>query len=67
LLVVVLRVYSLEKPHELPYHPEMAGCRSWVDLGHRLSTHGVRPVLDDATFREQARTVRRRLQAIRHA
>jgi hypothetical protein len=67
LIVLMLRAYRLEDPYELPVRPELAGCRSWVDLGHPLSTQGVRPVLDDASFQAQVRRLRRLLEPVRYA
>ncbi|HEX4992100.1 MAG TPA: DUF1802 family protein [Rubrobacteraceae bacterium] len=50
LTVLVLRIYLLPGPVELPYGEAYAGCRSWIELDEPVSTEGSRPVLDDASF-----------------
>jgi hypothetical protein len=50
LYVLPTRVYRAAVPLELTEHPEYAGCRTWVDLGHDLPTEGATPVLSDAAF-----------------
>ncbi len=51
--VILLRVYQLPQPFQLPILPHYTGCKSWVDLEQELSTTGNRPVLDDDSFHEE--------------
>ncbi len=55
LYLILLRVYALPKPHQLPIKPEYGGCRSWVTLDQPLSTAGARPALSDAAFNARRR------------
>lgn len=50
LTLLVVRACTPPNPIVLPDSPHFAGCRSWVDLPSELSTTGLRPALDDATF-----------------
>ena len=47
---IVLRVYNLPRPFEIPYHSSYSGCTSWVTLETPLPTAGAVPALDDAAF-----------------
>ena len=50
LYVLLLRIYRLQEPYQLPVTEAYAGCKSWVDLGIDLSTAGARPALDHEVF-----------------
>ncbi len=50
LFLLVVRIYSAPRQFAIPLWPELAGCRSWVELPQPLSTAGLRPVLDDEQF-----------------
>ncbi len=50
LTVLVLRVYLLPEPVELPYSEAYAGCKSWIELEQPVSVAGARPVLEDDAF-----------------
>jgi hypothetical protein len=58
--VVLLRVYRLPEPLDLPMHRRYGGCRSWVALEEDVPVSGSSPVLDDGAFS-------RRVEAIRSA
>lgn len=45
---LVLRVYELDQPIQIEMTPELAGCKSWVDL--EVETGNYRPVLDEQNF-----------------
>ena len=60
--VLLLRVYRVPSPFELPVTPAYAGCRSWVDLEVELSTAGCLPILSDESFHQQIKTIRSVLQ-----
>lgn len=57
LAIVVVRVFQLAAPRLLPVAPHYAGCKSWVTLETSVALEGLRPVLDDATFHQRARTI----------
>jgi hypothetical protein len=50
LYLLVARVHSMPKPHEIEELPAYAGCKSWVELDKPLGTEGSTPVLSDADF-----------------
>jgi hypothetical protein len=56
--VLLLRVYRVPNPFELPVTPAYAGCRSWVDLEVELSTAGCQPVLSNESFSRQIQSIR---------
>ncbi|MDZ4821446.1 MAG: DUF1802 family protein [Planctomycetota bacterium] len=60
LFLLLVRVFEIPQPQLLVETPEFAGCKSWVELGEKLSTAGAQPILDDAQFD----AVRRRLEGI---
>ena len=57
LVLVIVRAFRLTAPCTLDVIPRYAGCKSWVDLDSSVPLEGVRPVLDDATFRERMQAV----------
>ena len=50
LTVLVLRVYLLPEPVELPYSEAYGGCKSWIGLEEPVSTARARPALSDEGF-----------------
>jgi hypothetical protein len=50
LTVLVLRVYLLPEPVELPNSEAYGGCKSWIELEEPVSTAGARPALSDEGF-----------------
>jgi hypothetical protein len=60
LYVLLVRVYRLDRPVELPDTPYYAGCRTWVRLERAVEALG-NPVLSAEAFREQVEQVRGRL------
>ncbi|MBI2805702.1 MAG: DUF1802 family protein [Planctomycetes bacterium] len=50
LFLLVARVYRITQPHVIDESPAYAGCKSWLELDHPLSTDGSTPVLADADF-----------------
>jgi hypothetical protein len=50
LTVLVLRVYLLPEPVELPYSEAYGGCKSWIELEEPVSVAGARPALSDGGF-----------------
>ncbi|QHW30666.1 DUF1802 family protein [Paenibacillus rhizovicinus] len=57
--LLLLRVYKLEQPAELPMQDAYTGCKSWVDLESFPANAAAHPVLDDETFARQAAEIRR--------
>ena len=47
---MIVRIYELDTPYEFVQSPEMAGCRSWVELPEEFPTTGLKPVLPDSEF-----------------
>jgi len=58
LSVLMLRVYSLEHPVNVPYLPEYTGCTSWVDILDRVSLGRLQPVLNDEEFLRQVDAIK---------
>jgi len=58
LSVLLLRVYSLENPVNVPYLPEYTGCTSWVDILDRVSLGRLQPVLNDEEFLRQVDAIK---------
>lgn len=58
--VLLLRVYKLDEPLEIPMMPAYNGCKSWVRLesGTDGRTIGMKPVMDERQFQEQVRLIK---------
>ena len=52
------RVYQAPLPVRLEVLPEYEGCHTWVPLATELSTHGIRPVLNDDVFHDRSQQLR---------
>ena len=50
LYLMPVRVYRARQIAELPDAASYAGCSTWVELEHELSTDGATPVLPDAEY-----------------
>jgi hypothetical protein len=50
LTVLVLRVFLLPEPVELPYSEAYGGCKSWIELEEPVPVAGARPALSDEDF-----------------
>ena len=50
LSVLILRVYKLETPVDVPYIPEYGGCTSWVEVLSGVNLGEMIPVLSDTEF-----------------
>ncbi|MDQ8735720.1 DUF1802 family protein [Paenibacillus sp. LHD-38] len=59
--VLVLRVYRLEKPFELPMVPAYNGCKSWVRLEEEIGLPVRIPVLDDEAFQTEVEKIKQAL------
>ena len=51
LYLLVARCFMREPPAVLEESPEMAGCKSWVELPDPIPTRGLAPILTDDEFR----------------
>lgn len=64
LFALVVRVYRRDVPVEVAVSPDMAGCKSWVELPDPISTTGLKPVMDDATFARNRAEIAAALEVI---
>jgi hypothetical protein len=62
LFLLAVRIYRAPVPLEIPIWPELAGCRSWVELPAALSTAGLQPAISDAEFAERLAEIRRAVE-----
>lgn len=53
LYLLLLRVYRLAKPVNIPNTPAYAGCKSWVPLDVPISTAGAAPILSNADYQQR--------------
>ncbi|MCL1465844.1 DUF1802 family protein [Argonema galeatum] len=56
--ILLLRTYKLAQPQFVPYRPEYAGCKSWIDLVEPVSIADATPVLSDGEYNKQATAIR---------
>lgn len=59
--VLLLRVYVLDEPRELPVSDSYGGCKSWLRLEEPVSPSGARPALSDEAFESAVRDIRQAL------
>jgi hypothetical protein len=59
--VLILRVYKLENPLEIPMRESYGGCKSWHGLDD-VTPVRMTPVLDDQEFEQQANAVRNQIK-----
>jgi hypothetical protein len=62
--VIPLRVYRASKPVEIREAPAYAGCRSWLELEHPLTTDGGEPVIAESDFGHLIQTLDKVLKPI---
>jgi hypothetical protein len=58
LFLLAVRTYRAPAAVEIPVWPELAGCRSWVELPEPLSTAGLQPAIDDEEFAARLAEIR---------
>lgn len=58
LAVLLLRVYRLEQPVNVPYMPEYLGCTSWVEIREHVSLGRMQPVLSEHEFRHKVEEIK---------
>jgi hypothetical protein len=61
LFLLITRTFKLPKAQTLENTPHFAGCRSWVDLPHPISTRDLQPVLSDAEFETERTAIKSRV------
>ncbi len=59
--LLLLRVYRLEEPVELPMQPAYNGCKSWVQLDEGMPQPAMTPVMPDEQFSEQVKLIKQAL------
>lgn len=59
--LLLLRVYRLERPVDVPLRESYTGCKSWIRLEDALAGTPKLPVLPDAKFLEEVDKIRRAL------
>lgn len=64
LYVLLLRVYKLPQPLEIPYSPAYGGCKSWINLAQPISLEGMKPVLQDHEYKQQVEAIIQTLQSL---
>ncbi|MEM9161448.1 MAG: DUF1802 family protein [Cyanobacteria bacterium P01_F01_bin.4] len=57
LYVLLLRVYRLSAPVELPWLPQYGGCRSWLTLAQTVQTEKSLPVLTQAAYQQHVQQI----------
>jgi len=57
--VLLLRVYKLSSPVQIPMLPHFQGCKSWVDLGKEIPLLNFQPVLEDNAFYHQVKQIKK--------
>jgi hypothetical protein len=58
LYVLLLRVFRLATPHQIPYDARYGGCKSWIELMHPIALNDATPVLSEAAFEQQVNSIR---------
>ncbi|MCH5585639.1 DUF1802 family protein [Shimazuella sp. AN120528] len=61
--VLLLRVYQLEQPAEIPMLSEYGGCKSWLSLPEIVQGKEAHPVLSDEAFAQKVADIKQSLQA----
>ncbi|GLX65688.1 DUF1802 family protein [Paenibacillus glycanilyticus] len=59
--LLLLRVYRLEEPVELPMQPAYNGCKSWVKLDEGMPQSVMTPVLSDDEFAKKIKEIKQSL------
>lgn len=62
LKILLLRVYRLSQPYNIPFHQLYGGCKSWIDLSESLSINNLSPVLEDFTYGQLVQEIESVLQ-----
>ncbi|MDF2716825.1 MAG: hypothetical protein K0R28_3750 [Paenibacillus sp.] len=55
--ILLLRVYKLDFPVQVPILESYSGCKSWLRLEGEFAPGSMKPVLDDARFGQQVKRI----------
>lgn len=58
LYVLLLRVFRIDSPHQIPFRSQYGGCKSWIELEEELSTEGAIEVMGDRAYADQVSAIR---------
>ena len=50
LVVLLLRVYRLNKPQTIPYLTNYGGCKSWIELEPEISSESLVPAINEVEY-----------------
>jgi hypothetical protein len=50
----IVRVHRLATPLTIPLTPDLAGCKSWIDVPYSPADYASTPVLDDTAFAQKS-------------
>jgi hypothetical protein len=59
--LLLLRVYQLDQPVEIPLEPEYGGCKSWISLPDSLEGLDATPVLSNERFAQEVKSITQKL------
>lgn len=59
LTAMLLRVYRLGKPQQIPYHSSFGGCKSWVQLESDIALGDLTPVISNEEFQSTESAIKR--------
>ncbi|CAM4273705.1 DUF1802 family protein [Paenibacillus alkaliterrae] len=59
--LLVLRVYRLAEPLQIPMRPAYNGCKSWVILEDGIAVRDMAPVMDEEAFQFEVQQIKRAL------
>jgi hypothetical protein len=55
--ILLLRVYNLKKPREIPVIPGYIGCKSWIELDDKQLEKEAFPVISDEEFEDRVNEI----------
>jgi hypothetical protein len=64
ILAIAVRVHRLPVAIELPMLPEYGGCKSWIEVAHRVMPAGSSPVLSDEAFTQRMERFRAAMASV---
>ncbi|MXQ55974.1 DUF1802 family protein [Shimazuella alba] len=62
--VLLLRVYQLEQPVEIPMLAEYGGCKSWLSLPETIKGQEAHPVLTEDVFLQEVASIKKSLSVV---
>jgi hypothetical protein len=62
--VLLLRVYQLEQPVEIPMLAEYGGCKSWLSLPETIQGQEAHPVLTEDVFLQEVASIKKSLSVV---